>query len=118
MADRRQELVTGFPFTGIADDLHGPCLGPNGRLYWGVGRFDYAIQDEPRGLAEAFIIGERFIDGGPCALALFLKKFVSAPSWVHFDIWAWRLARYGRPAGAAACGLRAMWKLLKTRYGK
>ncbi|MEO6811078.1 MAG: PVC-type heme-binding CxxCH protein, partial [Isosphaeraceae bacterium] len=42
--DQRQELVTGFPFTGIADDLHGPCLGPDGRLYWGVGRFDYAIR--------------------------------------------------------------------------
>jgi putative membrane-bound dehydrogenase-like protein len=44
VADRRQELVTGFPFTGIADDLHGPCLGPDGRLYWGVGRFDYDIR--------------------------------------------------------------------------
>ena len=44
VADRRQELVTGFPFTGIADDLHGPCLGPDGRIYWGVGRFDYSVR--------------------------------------------------------------------------
>jgi putative membrane-bound dehydrogenase-like protein len=44
VADRRRELVTGFPFTGIADDLHGPCLGPDGRIYWGVGRFPYAIR--------------------------------------------------------------------------
>src|SRR5262249_31085825 len=44
VADRRTELVTGFPFTGIADDLHGPCLGPDGRIYWGVGRFDYAVR--------------------------------------------------------------------------
>jgi putative membrane-bound dehydrogenase-like protein len=44
VADRRTELVTGFPFTGIADDLHGPCLGPDGRLYWGVGRFPYSIR--------------------------------------------------------------------------
>lgn len=44
VADRRLELATGFPFTGIADDLHGPCLGPDGRLYCGVGRFDYAIR--------------------------------------------------------------------------
>lgn len=57
-------------------------------------------------------------NGGSITAALFLKKFVNAPSWVHFDIWAWRLARYGRPAGGAACGLRAVWRLLKTRYGK
>lgn len=43
VADQRRELVTGFPFTGIADDMHGPCLGPDGRIYWGVGRFPYDI---------------------------------------------------------------------------
>jgi leucyl aminopeptidase len=55
--------------------------------------------------------------GGSITAALFLKAFVSAPSWAHFDIWAWRPGRYGRPAGAAACGLRAVWSMLKTRYG-
>src|SRR5262245_46865821 len=55
--------------------------------------------------------------GGSITAALFLKQFVSAPSWAHFDIWSWRQARYGRPAGAAACGLRAVWSMLKTRYG-
>ncbi|HEX5005793.1 MAG TPA: leucyl aminopeptidase family protein [Hyphomonadaceae bacterium] len=54
--------------------------------------------------------------GGSITAALFLKAFVSAPSWVHFDIWSWRPSRYGRPAGAAACGLRAVWALLKERY--
>jgi leucyl aminopeptidase len=54
--------------------------------------------------------------GGSITAALFLKSFVTAPSWAHFDIWAWRPARYGRPAGAAACGLRAVWSMLKSRY--
>lgn len=54
--------------------------------------------------------------GGSITAALFLKAFVNAPGWAHFDIWAWRPGRYGRPAGAAACGLRAVWTMLKGRY--
>ena len=56
--------------------------------------------------------------GGSITAALFLKAFVNASSWAHFDIWAWRPARYGRPAGAAACGLRAVWAMLKGRYAR
>ncbi len=36
---------------------------------WGV-KLSYAVQDEPRGIAEAFIIGADFIASSPCALIL------------------------------------------------
>ena len=36
---------------------------------WGM-NFEYAVQPEPNGLAEAFLIGKDFLDGGPSALVL------------------------------------------------
>jgi leucyl aminopeptidase len=56
---------------------------------------------------------------GSIAAALFLRRFVSAKSWAHFDIYAWSpRERPGRPIGADAQCLRASFAVLKKRYGK
>ncbi|MBI4189882.1 MAG: glucose-1-phosphate thymidylyltransferase RfbA [Betaproteobacteria bacterium] len=41
----------------------------NDGAQWGL-RFSYAVQDAPRGLPEAFLIGEQFVGADNCALVL------------------------------------------------
>ncbi len=57
---------------------------------------------------------------GAITAALFLNRFVSkAKSWAHLDIPAWiDRARPGRPIGGEANGARAIYALLKERYGR
>jgi putative heme-binding domain-containing protein len=43
-ATRRTELLTGFSFNGNGCDIHGPFLGPDGRLYWTDGRHGYKVK--------------------------------------------------------------------------
>ena len=50
---------------------------------------------------------------------LFLRRFVDAPSWAHFDIYAWApKEKPSRPQGGEAQALRATWRVLKQRFGK
>src|SRR5262245_1286176 len=43
-ADKREELVSKFGFIGNAADVHGPVLGPDGRLWWCDGRHGHDIE--------------------------------------------------------------------------
>lgn len=64
MAGVREILLISTP-----EDI--PCyraLLGNGRP-WGL-RIEYAEQDDPRGIAEALVVGEEFIDGFPVMLVL------------------------------------------------
>lgn len=56
---------------------------------------------------------------GSITAALFLKRFVTAaPSWTHLDIFAWAPeARPGRPFGGTDQGIRAIYGVLRRRYG-
>ncbi|MBI3439381.1 MAG: leucyl aminopeptidase family protein [Proteobacteria bacterium] len=56
---------------------------------------------------------------GSIYAALFLRRFVDAPAWAHFDIFAWApKERASRPAGGEAQALRACWRVLKGRFGQ
>jgi len=55
--------------------------------------------------------------GGAITAALFLRKFVTAKSWLHLDIFAWTLAaKPGRPEGAELQSARALYALLCAKY--
>jgi leucyl aminopeptidase len=56
--------------------------------------------------------------GGAITAALFMRKFVTAKSWLHFDIFAWTAsAKPGRPEGGECQTARALYALLSARYG-
>jgi leucyl aminopeptidase len=55
---------------------------------------------------------------GAITAALFLRRFVTAKSWAHFDLFAWNpRSRPGRPEGGECQAARAIYALLAARYG-
>ena len=60
-----------------------------------------------------------YVYAGAITAALFLNRFVTGTrSWVHLDIPAWTdRPRPGRPIGGEANGARAIYALLREKYG-
>lgn len=55
---------------------------------------------------------------GSIYAALFLRRFVNAHAWAHFDIFAWApKEKPSRPSGGEAQALRASWRVIKGRFG-
>ena len=86
----------------------------SGDPVWRMPLWQPYVRELKSHVADTANSGSQF--AGSITAALFLQKFVNTSSWIHFDIWAWRDEKYGRPNGGAACGLRAVWAMLKDRY--
>jgi leucyl aminopeptidase len=56
--------------------------------------------------------------GGAITAALFMRRFVTAKSWLHVDVFAWTPSpKPGRPEGGECQSARALYALLCARYG-
>ncbi len=105
VAEVREEMVTGFEYTGNAADVHGPFLHPNGRLYWCHGRKGHKVVDPETGNLVSEAKGARIwscdINGGD--VQVFAGGGMDNPVEVDFtdagDIVGSVNLFYGRPRG-------------------
>jgi len=100
----------------LADELMGHAAGENDPLWrlplWRPyeGMLDSKVAD----INNVGSGGQ----AGAITAALFMRRFVSAKSWLHFDLFAWTpTAKPGRPEGGECQAARALYALLAKRYG-
>jgi glucose-1-phosphate thymidylyltransferase len=73
---------------------------------WGI-TIQYAVQPRPEGIAQAFLVGERFVDGGSCALVLG-DNLLYGPGLAH---------RFQSAAGRTGATVFGYWVEHPERYG-
>ena len=84
---------------------------------WRMPLWDAYDGDMDSGIADLKNTGDGAFAGAIFG-ALFLRKFVNAPAWAHFDVFAWApKEKPSRPAGGEAQALRASWRVIKGRFG-
>ena len=95
--------------THAAHDTHDPI--------WRMPLWDAYESDMDSAIADLKNTGDGAFAGAIFG-ALFLRRFVSVPSWAHFDVFAWApKEKPARPSGGEAQALRAVWAVLKNRFG-
>jgi glucose-1-phosphate thymidylyltransferase len=80
-------------------------------------RFEYAVQETPRGLADAFIVGERFIAGDSCALVLGDNIFYGRGFSATLRSAADRITSKGGPASKGGAAIFGYYVKDPTSYG-
>ncbi len=70
---------------------------------WGI-RLEYAVQAEPNGLAQAFVIGADFVRGGPSALVLGDNIFFGHGLVDQLEA-ARAIGRSGPPCSVTGCAI-------------
>lgn len=89
-------------------DVHDPI--------WRMPLWDGYDADMDSAIADLKNTGDGAYAGSIYA-ALFLRRFVNAQTWAHFDIFAWSpKEKPARPLGADAQAIRAAWAVLKQRF--
>jgi leucyl aminopeptidase len=134
--DRPDLLLDFATLTGAARTALGPDIPPfysnddtlaaalaqasneTGDPVWRMPLWDAYESEMDSPIADLKNTGDGVFAGSIYA-ALFLRRFVDAPSWAHFDIYAWTpKEKPARPAGGEAQALRASWAAIKKRFAQ
>lgn len=134
--DSPDMIVDMATLTGAARVALGPDLPPlytadsalAGDLVAAGGEYDDPLWHMPLWAPYDKLLASKVADvshissgsfAGSITAALFLQRFVrNAGAWAHLDIYGWAPeARPGRPMGGTDQGIRAVYSVLKKRYG-